>query len=78
MNKLLTFLSRLSKIDIPVICSVNYPWVYIESIKGINVEEKYGSEYGWVLGYLKNNEEEFQFTDVKEIFKLIRKYENNN
>lgn len=75
MNKLLTFISRLSKIGIPVICSVNYPWVYIERIKNEEVTEKYGSEYGWVLGMITKNDD-FHWENEKEMFKLIRKYEN--
>lgn len=73
MIKLGTFLDRLSKIGISLHCSINYPWVYIDSINGKNVEEKYGSEHGWVLGFFTKNDD-FYWEHIKEIFKLIRKY----
>lgn len=73
MIKLGTFLDRLSKIGISLNCSINYPWVYIDSINGKNVEEKYGSEYGWVLGFFYGNDD-FYCTNLKKVFKLIRKY----
>lgn len=73
MIKLTTFLNRLSKIGISLHCSSNYPWVYIDSINGKNVEEKYGSEHGWVLGFF-TKDDGFYYGDLKEVFKLIRKY----
>ena len=78
MIKLSTFLSRLSKIGVSLHCSSNYPWVYIDSINGKNVEEKYGSEHGWVLGFFDKNDDlyndDLYCEDLKEVFKLIRKY----
>ena len=73
MLKLTTFLSRLSKIGISLHCSSNYPWVYIDSINGKIVEEKYGSEHGWVLGFF-TKDNGFYWGHTKEVFKLIRKY----
>ena len=73
MIELTAFLHRLSKIGVSLHCSSNYPWVYIDSINGKNVEEKYGSEHGWVLGIFYGNDD-FYCGDLKEVFKLIRKY----
>lgn len=73
MIKLTTFLNRLSKIGISLQCSLNYPWVYVEKINDTFITEKYGSEHGWVLGFITKNDD-FYCEHSKEIFKLIRKY----
>jgi hypothetical protein len=49
----------------------NYPWVYISTINGKKVKEKFRSEYGFVLGYTNKG---FIFEDLTQIFNLIRKY----
>jgi hypothetical protein len=71
MNDLHTFVKRLSKVGIDISLTANYPWIYIEKINKVRVTEKYASEWGFVLGYLNKG---FVFEDLKEIFKLIRKY----
>jgi len=65
------FLTRLKNIGISLELFGNYPWMYINTINGKKVKEKYNSDYGFVLGYGRDN---FKFEDLKEIFKLLRKY----
>lgn len=76
-NKLSNFINRLNKLGINLNIVSNYPWIYINSINGIKVTEKFHSEYGFTIAFLpiKLNDE-LEFTDVGEIFKLIRKYIN--
>lgn len=71
MNNLYTFIERLRKLNINIILVSNYPWVYIESINGKIIKETYQS----IIGYfpIKPNQP-FRFTNIKELFKLIRRY----
>ena len=69
------FTKRLKRINIGCKLVINYPFVYIIELNGEEVTEKFKSEYGFVLGYapIRNNQV-FKFSDISEIFKLIRKY----
>lgn len=71
MSNLDIFIKRLLKIGVIITLSGNYPWIYIDEINGKKVKEKYASDWGFVLGYLNK---EFTFENLREIFKLIRKY----
>lgn len=75
MEKLDIFVSRLKNLGIDINLSSNFPWVYLTKINNKTVKEKYQSEYGFVIGYLPiKPDKNFQFTDLNEIFKIIRKY----
>lgn len=75
IEKLDVFIKRLSKLNIDVKLSGNYPWIYIDSINGKRVTEKFHAEHGFTVGFQSIRVgQEFEFTDIKEIFKLIRKY----
>lgn len=75
MNKLEKFINRLEKLNISLELAGNYPWIYITKINNKSVSEKFESEHGFIIGYspIKENQE-FKFSDEKEIFKLIKKY----
>lgn len=52
-----------------------YPWLYIHSINGKYVSEKFKANHGFTISFLPIEEDsELEFTDIGEIFKLIRKY----
>jgi hypothetical protein len=74
-EKLINFKNRLEKLTINLEFVVNYPWVYLDKINGIKVNEKFEAEHGFCIGFapIKLNGE-FKFTNIKEIFKIIRKY----
>ena len=75
MNKLEKFIERLYNIGIQIKLIGNYPWIYIEKINGKVVKEKFMAEHGFTIGFQPTQlGKEFEFTDLKEIFKLIRKY----
>lgn len=75
MNKLATFIDRLKRINIEVDFIGNYPWLYFDRINGKVVTEKFQSEHGFVVGYYPvRYDQEFSFSDISEIFKIIRKY----
>lgn len=77
-DKIKVFVERLKKIGIEVKLVGNYPWVYIDEICGIKVKEKFEGNHGFTLIFLpaRTDSSPSEFTDIAEIFKLIRKYKN--
>ena len=77
-DKINVFVERLKKIGIDVKLSGNYPWVYITEICGKRVTEKFYGNHGFTIIFLpvRNDSPPSDFTDIEEIFKLIRKYKN--
>ena len=77
-DKITRFVERLKKIGIEVKLTGNYPWVYINEICGVRVKEKFEGNHGFTLIFLpvRNDSPPSEFTDISEIFKLIRKYTN--
>lgn len=77
-NKLEIFINRLNKIGIQIKLSSNYPWIYIDSINGVIVTEKFMADHGFTIAFMPIRKgQELKFTDIKEIFNLIRKYVRN-
>ena len=76
VDKITVFVERLKKIGIDVKLSGNFPWVYITEICGIRVKEKFAGNHGFTLIFLpgRNDSPPSEFTDITEIFKLVRKY----
>ena len=77
-DKINVFIDRLKKIGIEVKLVGNYPWVYIDEICGTKVKEKFQGNWGFTLIFLppRTDSPPSEFTDITEIFKLIRKYTN--
>jgi hypothetical protein len=75
-DKITRFVERLKKIGIDVKLIGNFPWVYIDEICGIRVTESFAANHGFTLIFLpgRNDSPVSEFTDIEEIFKLIRKY----
>jgi hypothetical protein len=75
-DKITRFVERLKKIGIDVKLIGNFPWVYIDEICGIRVTESFVGNHGFTLIFLpgRNDSPVSEFTDIEEIFKLIRKY----
>ena len=77
-DKIKVFVERLKKLGIEVKLQGNFPWVYITEICGKRVTEKFEGNHGFTLIFLpgRNESPPSEFTDITEIFKLIRKYTN--
>jgi len=77
MHKIFIFVERLRKIGINVEIAGNFPWVYLSKINNIKVTELFKGNHGFTIAFLpvKLNKE-LEFTDITEVFKLIRKYIN--
>ena len=74
-DKITIFLARLKKIGIEVKLGGNYPWIYIDYINGKRVTEIFQANHGFTLAFTPTKKgQETEFTDITEIFKLIRKY----
>jgi hypothetical protein len=75
-DKLGLFVERLKKIGIDIKLSGNFPWVYLTEINGVRVTERFAANHGFTVMVLpgRNDSPPSEFTDIEEIFKLIRKY----
>jgi len=74
-DKITIFIGRLKKIGIEVKLGGNYPWIYILYINGKRVTETFKANHGFTLAFTPIKKgKEIEFTDITEIFKLIRKY----
>lgn len=75
MEKLDVFIKRMKKLNINIELWGNYPWIYIDRINGKRVVETFCANHGWTIAFLpiKTNQE-LEFTNIKELFKLIRSY----
>jgi len=75
-DKLGVFIERLKKIGIDVKLSGNFPWIYLNEICGKRVTETFQANHGFTVMFLpgRNDSPPSEFTDIKEIFNLIRKY----
>lgn len=74
VNKLNIFIKRLNKIGINITLVSNFPWIYIATINNKVIIEKFNSKHCFTLGLISIKGGEFNFSDTKEIFELIRKY----
>ena len=65
----------MNRIGIDIKLAGNYPWIYINSINSKRVTETFEANHGFTIAFLPiKNDKEIEFTDITEIFKLIRKY----
>ena len=80
LAKLDIFRKRMKKMGIDIELMGNYPWIYIRSVNGniIQREDYFEGDHGFTVGFLPVRiDQEFHFTDISRIFKLIRKYKDN-
>ena len=74
-DKLSFFINRMKSLGIDIKLVGNYPWIYIHEINGKRVTEKFEADHGFTIAFLPvRTDQELGFTDITEIFKLIRKY----
>lgn len=73
--KIESFVERLKKIGVEVKLAGNFPWIYLENINGVRVKERFHGNHGFTIAFYPIRPgQELKFTDIGEIFKLIRKY----
>ncbi len=77
-DKLEIFVNRLKRLGIDITLVANVPWIYIDKINGKRVTEIFQGNHGFTVAFLPAQKgKELFFTDIGEIFKLIRKYSNS-
>lgn len=65
----------MAKLGIKVTMFGNYPWIYLDTVNGKKVTERFYANHGFTISFLPiRKDQEFEFTDITEIFKIIRKY----
>lgn len=78
LEKLDIFISRMKKLGINIKIGSNFPWLYVDYINDKRVTEKFYAEHGFTIGfYPVKTDMTFEFLDISELFKLIRKYIND-
>lgn len=79
VDKLGVFIKRMRSIGVDIEVVKNYPWVYITHINKKIVSETFMANHGFTVAFMPTRpNQELQFTDNREIFKLIRKYAQIN
>lgn len=74
-NPLQNLIRRLDKIGISLELIGNAPWIYLRSINGKAVTEHFLGNHGFTIAwYPVKPGETVTLTDIREIFKTIRKY----
>ena len=68
-----TFVERLAKIGITTTYIGNYPWIYLETVNGNKVTERYGANHGY-HAFTQVDTKEYTIYDRAHLFKTIRKY----
>ena len=72
--KLDVFMKRMKKLGIDIKLAGNAPWIYINEINGKRVTERFEANHGFTIAFYPMRDEFVEFTDITEIFNLIRKY----
>ena len=74
-DRLTSFNKRLHKCGVRTGLVANYPWIYLDSVNDKKVTEKFLSNHGFTIMFVSGvRKTQTKFTDLKEIFKIIRKY----
>ena len=74
MNVANRFINRLNKIGVDVELIGNHPWVYLDKVNGVLIEETYMAEHGFTAFFEPiRADQKIRFSDRREVFKMIRK-----
>lgn len=73
MTTVSSFVNRLNKIGITVELSGNYPWVYLDSVNGYPVHERFYANHGFTVFFspVRSGQKE-TISDISVVFKKIR------
>jgi hypothetical protein len=74
-NVIERFVRRLDRIGIDVQLSANCPWVYLDSVNGIEVTELFMANHGFTAFWLPVNVgQDIVFSDRRKVFAKVREY----
>ena len=74
---LTVFIDRMKRLGIEVKLAGNFPWIYVDSVNGnrIKKEDYFCGNHGFTIAFIRIKPgQTLKFTDIRELFKLIRKY----
>jgi hypothetical protein len=73
MTTINSFVKRLKKIGVNITLLGNYPWVYLHTINGKQVQGTYKAEHGFTVFFIGVKPgQPLKMTDTSVIFKKIR------
>lgn len=72
-DRISIFISRMKKCGVEIELAGNVPWIYLRKVNGNSIKERYLANHGFTVAFL-NSSNGVVFTDISEIFKIIRKY----
>ena len=65
----------LKRIGIDVTLLSNFPWIYLDTVNGMRVTEKFHSDHGFTIAFIPIKKDKIlKFTDIGKIFEILRKY----
>lgn len=77
MDILTTLVLRLKKIGIDIELEGNYPWIYLSKVNNNTIlkDDYFMGNHGFTIAFypIRKNQP-MKFTDIKKLFKIIRKY----
>lgn len=74
-NVLDRLVRRLKLIGIDVTMTSNFPWIYLDTVNGKKITEKFFAKHGFTISFypIRTGQEMKLFCSSK-LFKIIRKY----
>ena len=74
-NTLDRLVVRLKKIGVNITLAGNYPWIYLNEVNGKRVEETFLADHGFTIAWYPSKPgAKIEITDISRLFKVIRKY----
>ena len=77
MDILTTLVLRLKKIGIDIELEGNYPWIYLSKVNNNTIlkDDYFMGNHGFTIAFypIRKNQP-MKLTDIKKLFKIIRKY----
>lgn len=74
MTTIDSFVNRLKKIGIEVTFKGNIPWIYLDTVNGLKVTDRYEGNHGFTaFWYGVRSGSVPRISDITEVFKQIRK-----
>ena len=68
---------RLLKINIDITLSVNYPWVYLDTVNGKKVKVKKNANHGYCVAIVSMSKHHRGSVFIRDMFEQIRKEVEN-
>ena len=68
-----SFVSKLKRIGTEVELFGNYPWIYLDTVNGKKVKERFMGNHGFTAFFLSNDpQSKYTFSDSDKVFAKVR------